>query len=98
MGHSTTANIDTAALITVADRFDDVAMLLERAGRSRLGFDGANAGTVHTAGGDAVRRCTEQLLVDIQSWARAAAEIGVALRSGARRYRDADEAAAGGLG
>lgn len=98
MGHSTTANIDTAVLITVADRFDGVATLLERAGRSRLGFSGAHAGSAHTAGGDAVRRCMEQLLVDIQGWARAAAEIGVALRSGARRYRDADEAAAGGLG
>ena len=96
MGHST-ASIDTSALITVADRFDDVALLLERAGRSRLGFDGAHAGSAHTAGGDAVRRSAEQLLVDVQNWARAAAEIGVALRSGARRYRDSDEAAAGGL-
>ncbi|AQA01662.1 hypothetical protein BVC93_03585 [Mycobacterium sp. MS1601] len=98
MGHSNFARVDTAALITVADRFDDAAASLERAARSRLTFDGAYAGLAHTGQGDEVRRRLEGLLVDLQGWARASAEIGVALRVGARRYLEADDAAATGLG
>jgi hypothetical protein len=97
MGNTHTANVDVAALGTIADRFDDAAVLIERAARGRLGFDGASAGRAHAGHGDQWCRIVETVLTDLSVWARAAAEVGTTLRVGARRYRDADQAAAGGI-
>lgn len=97
MGNTQTARVDVAALDTIAHRFDDAVVLTERAARGRLGFDGASAGRAHAGHGDQWRRAVEAVLTDLTAWGRAAAEIGTTLRVGARRYRDADQAAADGM-
>ena len=98
MGEPQTAHVDTAAVQNAADHFDTAADLIERAGRTRLQFDGASAGCAHTAHGDELRRALEELLADVHLWARAAAEVAVALRAAANRYRGADVTAAAGIG
>jgi hypothetical protein len=98
MGELHAARADTAALATIANTFDDAADLIGRAARTRLVFDGASAGRAHTGAGGEVRRALEALLADLDLWARAAAEIAVALRTGADRYRGADTSAAAGIG
>lgn len=97
MGNAHTARVDVAALDTIAGRYDDAVVLIERAARGRLGFDGASAGRAHADNGDQWRRTLEAVSTDLTVWARAAGEIGTALRVGARRYRDADQVAAGGI-
>lgn len=98
MGEPHTAHVDTVAVHTIANHFEHAADLISRAGRSRLQFDGASAGRAYTAHGDELRRALEELLADVDLWARAAAEVAVALRTGADRYRDADVTAAAGIG
>jgi hypothetical protein len=98
MGEPHTAHVDTDAVHTIADHVDHAAELIGRVGRTRLQFDGASAGRAHTAHGDELRRALEELLADVNLWARAAAEVAVALRTGAERYRSADVSAAAGIG
>lgn len=98
MGELHAARADTAALTAIANTVDDAADLIGQAARTRLVFGGASAGRAHTHGGDEVRRAWEALLADLDMWARAAAEIAVALRAGADRYRSADASAAAGIG
>lgn len=97
MGTPHTARADIAAFDTIADRFDIAATLVEGAARSRLLFDGASAGRAHPVHGDQLRRNLDAVLVDLNAWARAGAEIAAALRVGGRRYRDADQMAADGI-
>ncbi len=81
-----------------AEQFDTAADLISRAARARLAFDGASAGRAHTGDGDELRRALDGLLADLNVWARAAAEIAMALRADARRYRTADQTAAARIG
>lgn len=97
MGNTHTARVDVVALDVIAARFDDAVVLTERAVRGRLGFDGACAGRAHAGHGDEWRRIVEVVFTDLAGWARASAEVGTALRVGARRYRDADQVAASGI-
>jgi len=92
------AHVDAAAVHAVADHFDRVAELVDRAGRTSPTFDGALAGRAYLADGDALRRALDRLTVDLAQWARAAAEIGAALRAGADRYVDADQRGAARIG
>ncbi|MET0898673.1 MAG: type VII secretion target [Mycobacterium sp.] len=98
MGEPHTAHVDTAAVRVIANHFEHTADLIGRAGHSRLQFDGASAGRAHPAHGDELRRALEELLADVNLWARAAAEIAAALRAAAERYRSADVSAAAGIG
>jgi len=91
------ARVDVPALRTIADHFDTVTELVDRAARTRLAFDGAVAGRTHAAGGDAVRCTISAVIADLGQWSRAAREIGACLRAGADRYADADYAAAAGI-
>lgn len=90
--------VDVAVLRDVANRFDTAADLITDAGRIRPGFDGATAGRVHTAAGDALRRALDRWPGELARWSRASAEIAAALRSGVRRYADADLGAADRVG
>ncbi len=90
--------VDVAALRTVADRFDRIAELADQPARTRLAFDGSCAGRAHAAGGDGLRLGLGELTAGLALWARAAIEIGAALRSGASRYADAEHTAAAGIG
>lgn len=91
--------MDLAAVTAVADRFDALAARLDETCRAaRLRFDGVTAGRAHCEAGREVRRAGDALIVDLMSWARADAEIAVALRSGVARYRAGDTDAAAGLG
>jgi hypothetical protein len=60
-------------------------------GGAALTFDGATAGQVHVARGDALRNAVERLADHVVAWSRASAEIAATLRAGADRYADADE-------
>lgn len=98
MGEPQTTHVDIGALRAVASRFDDAANLISRAGQVRPVFDGTVSGRAHVAEGSEFRRTLDQLLVDVNLWARASAEVAVALRTGADRYRGADVSAAAGIG
>ena len=91
------ARVDVSALRTIADHFDTVTELVDRAARTQLAFDGAVAGRTHAAGGDAVRCALSGVIAELGQWSRAATEIGACLRAGADRYADADRAAAAGI-
>ncbi|CAM3099153.1 hypothetical protein BST27_16050 [Mycobacterium intermedium] len=89
--------LDSAALRAVADRFSAAADLIDDAvvnHLARLMFDGARAGRVHAARGDALRVNLDRLAGELSHWSRAAREIAAALRAGAERYADADGYAA----
>ncbi|MCV7257793.1 type VII secretion target [Mycobacterium shimoidei] len=100
MGQADSAWIDVTAVRTVANRFDDTAEIVSAANRqlARLAFDGATAGRAHVAAGDALRTALSRLTDELTQWARACAEIAVALRSGADRYADADRRGAARIG
>jgi hypothetical protein len=98
MGYPQKTRADVGAVDGIAVRFDDAAVQIEQAARSLLVFDAAVAGRAHSQFGAELRRGTEAVLADLSVWSRAAAEIGAGLRAGARRYRDADQSAADGIG
>ncbi|BBY98572.1 hypothetical protein [Mycolicibacterium fallax] len=100
MGIPAGTSVDLAAVDAVAGRFNALAAGLAECGRnglSRLLFDGVTAGRAHLAAGQGVRRAVDPLAAELAAWALAAAEIGAGLSCGARRYRDAEAAAAAGL-
>ena len=101
MGEPNAAHVDTAALLSIASRYDAAGDLLGTAVRmhlAQLAFDGATAGRAHIAAGDAVCRVVEDMMVRLQQWSRAATEIASMLRLCADRYVDADARASGRLG
>ncbi|MCV7347319.1 type VII secretion target [Mycolicibacterium rhodesiae] len=89
--------VDCGGLRVAAHHFDSTAEVLDGALRgqlSRLHFDGAMAGRMHVAHGDAVRAALDRLAAAMAQWSRAAAETAVALRVTADRYGDAELRAA----
>ena len=93
--------VDTAAVRTVANRFDDAVQLIDTAVRThfaRLAFDGATAGRAYIGHGDALRLALYRLTGELGQWARATAEIASALRASAERYGEADLRAAARIG
>jgi hypothetical protein len=91
------AFVDAAAVHAVANRFDDTAHLIEGAVRShfaRLAFDGTTSGRGYIGQGDALRFALHRLSGELSEWARASAEVAIALRASADRYADADQLAA----
>jgi hypothetical protein len=95
------AFVDAAAVRTVANRFDDVAQLIDGAVRTHfwgLTFDGATAGRAYIGHGDALRLALNRLSDELAGWSRATVEIAAALRVSADRYGDADLRAAARIG
>jgi hypothetical protein len=93
VGEPDTARVDVAAVLDAARQYDTAADIVDTAIRTQLTglrFDGAIAGRVHTAQGDALRIALDDVVNRLHDWARAAAEIAAELRSSADRYVDAD--------
>lgn len=93
MGEPDIARVDVAAVHDVARQYDAASDIVDAAVRTHLTglrFDGAVAGRVHAAQGDAVRLAVDDLVHRLQQWTRAAAEIAAELRSCADRYVDVD--------
>jgi hypothetical protein len=101
MGQPDAVRVDVAALHAVARRYETVADIVDDAVRTHLTglmFDGAAAGRVHAARGDALRVAIEDVVDQLRQWSRAAAEIAAALRASADRYAEADASAARRVG
>jgi hypothetical protein len=101
MGEPNVARVDVAALIGVARQYETVADIVDGAVRSHLtglAFDGAAAGRMHVARGDALRFAVDRIVDGLRQWSRASAEIAAALRASADRYAEADAYAARRVG
>ncbi len=101
MGEPDAARVDVAAMLGLARRYDVAADIVDTAVRTHLTalkFDGAAAGRVHTARGDALRTAVDQVVDQLRQWSRAATEIASAMRVSAERYADADSRAARRVG
>jgi hypothetical protein len=88
-------------MLDVARQYDTASDIVDAAIRTHLTglrFDGAVAGRIHTAQGDAVRLALNDLLHRLHQWARAAKEIAAELRSCAYRYVDVDDRGARRIG
>ncbi len=88
-------------MLDAARQYDISADMVDAAVRTHLTglrFDGAVAGRVHAAQGDALRRAVDDLAHRLQQWSRASAEVAAELRSSADRYVDVDARGAGRLG
>lgn len=97
MAQPEVARVDVAALRAVARHYEVVADIVDATVRTHLtglGFDGAVAGRMHVARGDALRAAVEHVVSQLREWSRAAAEIAAALRASANRYAEADSGAA----
>ena len=97
MGQTDAVRVDVTALHAVARRYQIVADIVDGAVRTHLAglaFDGATAGRVHAARGDALRVAVDHVVDQLGQWSRAAAEIAAALRTAADRYAEADANAA----
>jgi hypothetical protein len=101
MGKPDVARVDVAALLGIARQYETAADIVDGAVRSHLtglAFDGAAAGRVHVARGDALRSAVDHVVDQLREWSRASAEIAAALRASAHRYADADAHAARRVG
>lgn len=101
MGQPDAARVDVAALIGVARHYEAVADIVDEAVRSHLSglaFDGAAAGRMHVARGDALRHAVDHVVDQLRLWSRASVEIAAALRTSADRYAAADADAARRVG
>jgi hypothetical protein len=101
MGQADVAHADVAALIGVARQYETVADIVDSAVRSHLtglAFDGAAAGRMHVARGDALRSAVDHVVDSLRQWSRASAEIAAVLRASADRYAEADADAARRVG
>lgn len=93
MGEADTAHVDVGAVLAAAQQYDTAADIVDAAIRTHLTglrFDGAAAGRVYAAQGDALRIAVDDVVHRLHDWARAAAEIATELRSCADRYVDVD--------
>jgi len=101
MGQSEVARVDVAALHAVARHYEAAAHIVDGAVRTHLTglvFDGAVAGRMHAARGDALRIAVDHVADQLRQWSRAAAEIAAALHASADRYAEADARAARRVG
>ena len=101
MGEPEISRVDVAAVLDAARQYDAAADIVDTAIRTHLTglrFDGAVAGRVHTAQGDALRIAVDDVVDRLHQWARAATEIAAELRSCADRYVDVDASGARRIG
>ncbi|MBX7432190.1 ESX-1 secretion-associated protein [Mycobacterium sp. Y57] len=101
MATTGSARVDTTAVRAIAREYETASSIVDGAVRGRvaeLGFGSAAAGRAYLVQGDAVRRALGDVESALLQWARASAEIGVALRAAADRYQDAEARAAGRVG
>src|SRR5213083_2280678 len=100
MGQPDAARVDVAALLGVARQYEACADIVDGALRTHLNleFDGAGAGRMHVARGDALRAAVDRVVDQLRQWSRAAAEIAAVLRASADRYAEADARAARRMG
>lgn len=100
MGQPDAARVDVAALLGVARQYEASADILDGALRTHLGlqFDGASAGRMHVARGDALREAVDRIVDRLRQWSRANREIALVLRMSADRYAEADARAARRVG
>lgn len=88
-------------MLDAARQYDAAAELVDDAVRTHLTglrFDGAVAGRVHAAQGDALRLAVDDVVHRLRQWSRAAAEIAAELRSCADRYVEVDAVGAQRIG
>jgi len=88
-------------VLDAARQYDAAADIVDTAIRTHLTglrFDGAAAGRMHTAHGDALRLAVDDVVARLRQWSRAATEIAVELRACVDRYVDIDSAGARRLG
>jgi len=101
VGEPDIARVDVAAVLDAARQYDTASDMVDAAVRTHLSglrFDGAVAGRVHAAHGDALRLAVDDLVHRLQQWSRAAAEIAAELRTCAVRYGDVDGRGAARIG
>lgn len=101
MGQPDVARVDVAALHAIARQYEAAADIIDGAVRTHLTglmFDGAAAGRVHVARGDALRTAVDHVVDQLGQWSRAASEVAAALRASANRYAEADASAARRVG
>ena len=100
MGQADAARVDVAALLGVARQYETSADFVDSAVRThlRLEFDGAGAGRMHIARGDALRVAVDRVVDQLRQWSRANREIALMLRMSADRYAEADARAAQRVG
>ena len=101
MGEPDAARVDVAAVLDAARHYDAAADIVDTAIRTHLTglrFDGAVAGRMHTARGDALRSAVDDVVDRLRLWSRAASEIAAELRACADRYVDVDVRGARRLG
>jgi hypothetical protein len=96
MGRPDAARVDIAALLGVAHQYEAVADIVDSAVRTHLNFefDGAVAGRMHVASGDALRRGLDRIADQLRQWSQTNREIALVLRMSADRYADVDMRAA----
>jgi Excreted virulence factor EspC, type VII ESX diderm len=88
-------------VLDAARQYNAAADIVDTAIRTHLTglrFDGAVAGRIHTAQGDALRNAIDDVVDRLHQWSRAATEIAAELRSCADRYVDVDARGARRLG
>lgn len=93
--------VDVAAVLDAARQYGSAADIVDAAIRTHLTglrFDGAVAGRIHAARGDALRIAVDGVVDRLHEWARAATEIAAGLRSCADRYVDVDARGAQRMG
>jgi hypothetical protein len=101
MGQLEVARVDVAALHAVARHYEAAAGIVDGAVRTHLtglGFDGASAGRMHVARGDALHAAIDRVVDQLRQWSRAAAEVAATLHVSADRYAEADARAAERVG
>ena len=100
MGQPDAARVDVAALLAVARQYEACADIVDGAVRTHLNFafDGAGAGRMHTARGDALRSAVDRIADQLWQWSRTNREIALVLRMSADRYAEADARAARRVG
>jgi uncharacterized protein YukE len=101
VGEPDIARVDVAAVLDIARQYDAASDMVDAAVQTHLTglrFDGAVAGRIHAAQGDALRLAVDDVVHRLRQWARACAEIAAELRSCADRYVDVDARGAQRIG
>jgi hypothetical protein len=101
VGEPDAARVDIAAVLGAARQYDAAADIVDTAIRTHLTglrFDGAVAGRLHTARGDALRLAVDDVVDRLHQWSRAASEVAAELRSCADRYVEVDASGARRMG